>query len=230
MISRVGHRLGGGARGLVDAVPGFGGAVLRAAQRGGHGGEPGVGEQLDGGGHGGLVQPPGHVVQGVPGAGGGQEQRGEQVLGGGSPQVAAVLVGDGEHEMPGEPVGVLDGAQPVQQVPPPGLRLVGDVLRVEQPHPPAGAAARSAAVAAHRSDLLEVAITAPGADSTNGIACAVVLPDRGAMNATTVSSHDAYTAGPAAAAGAHQLAERQPGLGRVASSAGRCRRATGAAR
>ena len=39
-------------------------------------------------------------------------------------------------------------------------------------------------------------MTGPGADSTNGIACAVVLPDRGAMNATTVSSHDAYTAGP----------------------------------
>src|SRR5258707_277015 len=48
--------------------------------------------------------------------------------------------------------------------------------------------ARRAAVAAHRSDLLEVAMTAPGADSTNGIACAVVLPDRGAMKATIVSS------------------------------------------
>jgi hypothetical protein len=54
-------------------------------------------------------------------------------------------------------------------------------------------------VAAHRSDLLEVAITAPGADSTNGIACAVVFPDLGAMNATTVSSQDAYTAGPGVA-------------------------------
>ena len=47
-----------------------------------------------------------------PGAGGGQEQRGEQVLGGRAPQVAAVLVGDGEDEVPGEAVGVLDGAQP----------------------------------------------------------------------------------------------------------------------
>ena len=56
--------------------------------------------------------------------------------------------------------------------------------------------ARRVAVAAHRSDLLEVAMTAPGADSTNGTACAVVLPPRGAMNATTVSSHDAYTAAP----------------------------------
>ena len=46
MISRVGHRLGGGAGGLVDAVPGLGGAVLRAAQRGGHGGEPGVGRAV----------------------------------------------------------------------------------------------------------------------------------------------------------------------------------------
>ena len=32
-------------------------------------------------------------------------------------------------------------------------------------------------------------MTAPGADSTNGIACAVVLPDPGAMNATIVSRH-----------------------------------------
>ena len=51
-------------------------------------------------------------------------------------------------------------------------------------------------MAAHRSALLEVAITAPGADSTNGIAWAVVFPDRGAMNATTVSSQEAYTTGP----------------------------------
>ena len=58
-------------------------------------------------------------------------------------------------------------------------------------------------------------MTAPGADSTNGIACAVVLPDRGAMNATTVSSHDAYTAAPGRPAGAQQPAEREPGLGRV---------------
>ena len=43
-------------------------------------------------------------------------------------------------------------------------------------------------MAAHRSALFEVAITGPGADSTNGIACAVVFPVRGAMNATTVSS------------------------------------------
>ena len=41
-------------------------------------------------------------------------------------------------------------------------------------------------------------MTGPGADRTNGIACAVVFPDRGAMNATTVSSHDAYTVGPPA--------------------------------
>jgi len=47
--------------------------------------------------------------------------------------------------------------------------------------------------------LFEVAITAPGADSTNGIACEVVFPDRGAITATTVSSHDAYTTGPVTA-------------------------------
>ncbi len=41
--------------------------------------------------------------------------------------------------------------------------------------------ARSAAVAAHTSALFEVAMTAPGADSTAGIASAVDLPERGAM-------------------------------------------------
>src|ERR1700730_14714477 len=55
------------------------------------------------------------------------------------------------------------------------------------------ASSRSAAVAAHRSPLLEVAMTAPGADRTYGMDSAVVLPERGAMNATTVSSHDAYS-------------------------------------
>ena len=39
-------------------------------------------------------------------------------------------------------------------------------------------------------------MTAPGADRTYGMLSAVVLPDRGAMNATTVSSHDANSAGP----------------------------------
>ena len=58
-------------------------------------------------------------------------------------------------------------------------------------------------------------MTAPGADSTNGIACAVVLPVRGAMNATTVSSQLAYTAAPSRRPGAQQLAEREPRLARV---------------
>ena len=70
-------------------------------------------------------------------------------------------------------------------------------------------------MAAHRSDLFEVAITAPGADSTNGIACAVVLPDRGAMNATTVSSHDAYTAGPGRPPGRISRPSASPACGRV---------------
>jgi len=55
---------------------------------------------------------------------------------------------------------------------------------------------RSCAVAAHRSALLLVATTAPGADRTYGMLSAVVLPDRGAMNAIRVSSHDANSAGP----------------------------------
>ena len=48
--------------------------------------------------------------------------------------------------------------------------------------------ARIAAVAAHTSGLLLVAIAAPGADSTAGIASAVDFPDRGAMYASTTSS------------------------------------------
>src|SRR5580658_7047748 len=56
--------------------------------------------------------------------------------------------------------------------------------------------ARSCAVAAHRSALLLVATTAPGADRTYGMLSAVVLPDRGAMNAVMVSSQDANKAGP----------------------------------
>ena len=57
-------------------------------------------------------------------------------------------------------------------------------------------AARSPAVAAHRSALLLVAMTAPGADSTYGMPSEVVLPLRGPMNASTVSSQEAYRSGP----------------------------------
>src|SRR6185312_17343950 len=49
-------------------------------------------------------------------------------------------------------------------------------------------AARSLAVAAHRSALLLVATAGPGADRTYGTAIAVVFPDRGAMKAMIVSS------------------------------------------
>ena len=51
-----------------------------------------------------------------------------------------------------------------------------------------GSVVRRVAVAAHRAALLEVAMTGPGADSTNGIAWAVVFPVLGAMKSTTVSS------------------------------------------
>ena len=189
---------------------------------------PASAEQFDRGGDGGLVQPSGDVVQGVPGAGGGQEQRGEQVLGGGAPQVAAVLVGDGQHEMPGQPVGVLDGAQPAQQVPPPGLRLVGDALRVEQPHPPAGARGAQrggggpqvglvgggdhrAGRGQHERDRLRGRLARPGCHERHH----GVFPRRVHRR-------------PAPAARAHQPSERQPGLGRVHRRAGRRRPATGA--
>jgi hypothetical protein len=39
--------------------------------------------------------------------------------------------------------------------------------------------------------LFDVATTAPGASNVNGTAYAVVLPDRGAMNASPTSSHEA---------------------------------------
>ncbi|HEX9353574.1 MAG TPA: hypothetical protein VF933_07135 [Streptosporangiaceae bacterium] len=53
-----------------------------------------------------------------------------------------MLVGDGEHEMRGQAVRVFDRGQAVQGVSPPGLRLVGDVLRVEQPYPAAAGGAQ----------------------------------------------------------------------------------------
>ncbi len=56
--------------------------------------------------------------------------------------------------------------------------------------------ARWAEVAAHRSGLLLVASTEPGAAMTAGTARAVVLPARGAMTARTTSSQDAYRVGP----------------------------------
>ena len=52
-------------------------------------------------------------------------------------------------------------------------------------------------VRAHRSTLLLVATTAPGADSICGAARALVLPDRGAMSTTMTSSHEAARSGPA---------------------------------
>lgn len=55
---------------------------------------------------------------------------------------------------------------------------------------------RASLVRAHRSALLEVATTAPGASSTWGTATSLVLPERGAMNTTSTSSHDARSSGP----------------------------------
>src|ERR1035441_5582811 len=70
--------------------------------------------------------------------------------------------------------------------------------------------ARGCAVAAHRSALLLVATTAPGADRTYGILSAVVLPERGAMNAVMVSSQDANRAAPRPA-GRLRSPSRSPG-------------------
>src|SRR3954447_24148522 len=57
-------------------------------------------------------------------------------------------------------------------------------------------AARSAEVDAHRSALLLVATAQPGAASTVGTASAVVLPERGAITASSTSSQDAASSGP----------------------------------
>ena len=56
--------------------------------------------------------------------------------------------------------------------------------------------ARSPAVSAHRSALLEVATTGPGADSTVGTATALVLFARGPMMIRATSSQDIHTSRP----------------------------------
>ena len=159
MISRVGHGLGRGPGGLVDAVAGL--RRRRSARRAGDAamrGEPGVGQQLGGVGDGGLVQPPGHVVQGVPGAAAARNRAASRSWAAGPQRSRRCSSATVRTKWPASRWASSTVRSPCQQVPPPGLRLVGDPLRVEQPHRPAGVPARSAAVAAHRSDLLEVAI------------------------------------------------------------------------
>ena len=120
-----------------------------------------------------------------------------------------------QDEVPGEPVGVLDRAQPAQQVPPPGLRLVGDALRVEQPHPPArargaqgggggpqvglvGGGDDRAGRRQHERDRLRGRLPRPGRHERHHR----VFPRR-------------VHARPGPPARAQQPAEREPGLGRV---------------
>ena len=67
---------------------------------------------------------------------GGEDQVGQELGGGRSPDVAVLLIGDGHHEPAGEPGRVIQAQAPGEGVPPPGLGGVGDVLRVEHPHPP----------------------------------------------------------------------------------------------
>ena len=98
-----------GAGGLVDPVPGLGGAVLRAAQAGGQRAEPGVGEQL-GGGRGGRRRPAtGRHSRSVrPEDAAARNRRAQQVLGGRPPDVASGVVVDGQDEVGGQPVRRLD--------------------------------------------------------------------------------------------------------------------------
>src|SRR5437870_1714860 len=56
--------------------------------------------------------------------------------------------------------------------------------------------ARPVWVSAHKSTLLLVATTAPGADKTCGAARLLVFPDRGAISTTMTSSHEAARSGP----------------------------------
>ena len=70
---------------------------------------------------------------------------------------------------------------------------------------------------------------APGADSTNGIACAVVFPVRGRHERHHRVFPARDTPPVRAGAGAQQPAERQPGLGRVQADAGPRRPGTGGA-
>src|ERR1039457_3228620 len=61
--------------------------------------------------------------------------------------------------------------------------------------------ARIAAVAAHRSGLLDVARTAPGAERVSGMERLVVFPAPGPMKSISVSRQPEYSAGPGARPG-----------------------------
>ena len=228
---RVGHRLGGGAGGLVDPVPGLGRAVLRAAQRGGHGGEPGVHQQLDRGRDGGLVQPPGHVVQGHA-----RNWRAARN------SAASRSWAAGPHRSRRFSSATVRTKCPASRWASSTVRSPASrshhqacgwwvmLLRVEQPHPPAGrllaqrggggpqvglvrGGDHRAGRGQHERDRLGGGLARPRChEADHG-----VFPRRVHRR-------------PRRRAGAHQLPERQPGLRRVDAPRGPRRPGTGAAR
>ena len=127
--------LGRGPGGLVDAVAGLGGAVLRAAQR--RSPAPGTRrlpaarrESASAGSS--SQRDTSRSVR--PEAAAASSRLVSRSWAAGPQMSRLVLVVDGEDEVAGEPVGGLDAGQRGQQVPPPALSGGGDALRVEQPH------------------------------------------------------------------------------------------------
>ena len=117
-----------------------------------------------------------------------------------------------EDEVPGEAVGVFYGVQPGEQVPPPGLRLVGDVLRVEQPHPPS---VRGAQRGGGRPQVGLVG----GGDDRAGRGQHERDRLRGGLARPWCHERDdrvpppGVDRRPGAAVGARELSKRQPGVG-----------------
>ena len=88
---------------------------------------------------------------------------------------------------------------------------------------------RSCAVAAQASALLLVTSTAPGAARVAGTARLVVLPDRGAMTASSTSSQEATSAGPRGSSSPRATPTSLAGSAPRAGRAGRSARALAAA-
>ena len=169
-----GQGFGGGAGGLEDAFGGDVGAARGLAFEVGGFGVGAGGVEGDDGVAAAVLQPVRRRRAAVPwDEGGGEQGAGEDLFAGGVEERVAAGAADGGHEVPGQPgggfdpVGVGDLADRAQGVPPPCLRggrrcLAG---RTTQTGP---SSARDPLVSAHRSALLEVATTRPGAAQHGG--------------------------------------------------------------
>ena len=210
---RVVQALGRGPGRLVDPVPGLRGAHLRAAQRRGQRRVPGVVQQLGGGGRGRVVQPAGHRVQRAaarrrrPAAGW------SAVPGRPAPRCpSCVLSSMVSTKWPASRWAASTLVSPASRLTqnrcPAAVIACGSNVQIREPD-----AARSSAVAAHRSALTLVATTGPGADSTYGMPSEVVLPTAGPEE----GEQGVFPGGEqlrAVPAGLLEPAEQQPDVGR----------------